>query len=84
MSLSPVATVLADKLTVPVLFVDDCVGEEAEKAVNGLENGQVALLENLRFHEGETDNDPDFARQLAAHADLFVNDAFGTAHRAHA
>ena len=84
MSLSPVATVLADKLSVPVLFVDDCVGEEAEKAVNGLENGQVALLENLRFHEGETDNDPDFAQQLAAHADLFVNDAFGTAHRAHA
>ena len=84
MSLSPVATVLANKLSVPVLFVDDCVGEEAEKAVSGLENGQVALLENLRFHDGETDNDPDFAQQLAAHADLFVNDAFGTAHRAHA
>jgi len=84
MSLSPVATVLANKLSVPVLFVDDCVGEEAEKAVNGLEDGQVALLENLRFHDGETDNDPDFAQQLAAHADLFVNDAFGTAHRAHA
>ena len=84
MSLAPVATVLADKLSVPVLFLKDCVGEETEQAVNGLENGQVALLENLRFHPGETDNDPEFARQLASHADLFVNDAFGTAHRAHA
>ena len=84
MSLAPVATVLADKLSVPVLFLKDCVGEETEQAVNELENGQVALLENLRFHPGETDNDPEFARQLASHADLFVNDAFGTAHRAHA
>ena len=67
-----------------MLFLKDCVGEETEQAVNELENGQVALLENLRFHAGETDNDPEFARQLAAHADLFVNDAFGTAHRAHA
>jgi phosphoglycerate kinase len=84
MSLAPVAKVLADKLSVPVLFLNDCVGEETEVAVNELENGQVALLENLRFHAGETDNDPEFARQLASHADLFVNDAFGTAHRAHA
>ncbi len=84
MSLAPVASVLADKLSVPVLFLKDCVGEETEQAVNELENGQVALLENLRFHPGETDNDPEFARQLASHADLFVNDAFGTAHRAHA
>jgi phosphoglycerate kinase len=84
MSLAPVAAVLADKLSVPVLFLKDCVGEETGAAVNGLENGQVALLENLRFHAGETDNDPAFARQLASHADLFVNDAFGTAHRAHA
>ena len=84
MSLAPVAAVLADKLSVPVLFLQDCVGEETGAAVNGLENGQVALLENLRFHAGETDNDPAFARQLASHADLFVNDAFGTAHRAHA
>lgn len=84
MSLAPVAKVLAGKLSVPVLFLNDCVGEETEQAVNELENGQVALLENLRFHSGETDNDPEFARQLASHADLFVNDAFGTAHRAHA
>ena len=84
MSLAPVAKVLAGKLSVPVLFLNDCVGEETEQAVNELENGQVALLENLRFHSGETDNDPEFARQLASHADLFVSDAFGTAHRAHA
>ena len=84
MSLSPVATVLADKLSVPVLFLADCIGEEVGQAIDNLENGQVALLENLRFHSGETENDPEFARQLAAHADLFVNDAFGTAHRAHA
>jgi phosphoglycerate kinase len=84
MSLAPVATVLAEKLSVPVLFLKDCVGKETGEAVNGLENGQVALLENLRFHAGETDNDLEFARQLASHADLFVNDAFGTAHRAHA
>ena len=67
MSLAPVAKVLAGKLSVPVLFLNDCVGEETEQAVNELENGQVALLENLRFHSGETDNDPEFARQLADH-----------------
>jgi phosphoglycerate kinase len=84
MSLSPVAIDLADKLSVPVLFLNDCIGDEVGQAIDNLENGQVALLENLRFHQGETDNDPEFARQLASHADLFVNDAFGTAHRAHA
>ena len=84
MSLSPVAPVLAQKLGVPVLFLDDCIGEDVESAVNHLENGQVALLENLRFHKGETENDPDFATSLSALADAYVNDAFGTAHRAHA
>lgn len=84
MSLSPVATALADKLSVPVLFLDDCIGDEVGQAIDALEDGQVALLENLRFHAGETENDPEFARQLASHADLFVNDAFGTAHRSHA
>lgn len=84
MSLSPVAIDLADKLSAPVLFLNDCIGDEVGQAIDNLENGQVALLENLRFHQGETDNDPEFARQLASHADLFVNDAFGTAHRAHA
>lgn len=84
MSLSPVAPILSDKLGVPVLFLDDCVGEAVENALNGLGDGQVALLENLRFYAGETDNDSDFASQLARLADAYVNDAFGTAHRAHA
>ena len=84
MSLSSVAVDLADKLSAPVLFLDDCIGADVGQAIDNLENGQVALLENLRFHPGETENDPSFARQLASHADLFVNDAFGTAHRAHA
>ena len=84
MSLAPVARSLADKLSIPVLFLDDCVGEGIVEAVGALENGQVVLLENLRFHSGETNNDPAFAGQLASLADLYVNDAFGTAHRAHA
>ena len=84
MSLAPVARSLADKLSIPVLFLDDCVGEGIVEAVGALENGQVVLLENLRFHSGETDNDPAFAGQLSSLADLYVNDAFGTAHRAHA
>ena len=84
MSLSPVAPILSDKLGVPVLFLDDCVGEAVENALNGLGDGQVALLENLRFYAGETNNDSDFASQLARLADAYVNDAFGTAHRAHA
>ena len=84
MSLGPVAPVLAEKLGVPVLFLNDCVGPDIESAVNQLTDGQIALLESLRFHKGETDNDPDFARQLSNLAEVFVNDAFGTAHRAHA
>ena len=84
MSLSPVAPILSDKLGVPVLFLDDCVGEAVENALNGLGDGQVALLENLRFYAGETDNDSNFSSQLARLADAYVNDAFGTAHRAHA
>ncbi len=63
---------------------DDCVGDYVAAAIAKLENGQVALLENLRFHAEEEGNDPEFAKQLAANADLYVNDAFGTAHRAHA
>lgn len=83
MSLAPVAPLLAKKLGTPVLLLNDCIGDEIEAAVNSLEDGQVALLENLRFHKGETDNDPNFAASLAKLADIFVNDAFGTAHRAH-
>ncbi|MFM1841870.1 MAG: Phosphoglycerate kinase, partial [Cyanobacteriota bacterium] len=68
----------------PVIKCDDCIGTEVSEKIAGLENGQVALLENLRFHAGEEGNDPEFAKALAANADLYVNDAFGTAHRAHA
>ena len=84
MSLAPVAPLLAKKLGSTVLFLDDCVGEKIESAVDSLQDGQVALLENLRFHQGETDNDDVFASKLANLADIYVNDAFGTAHRAHA
>ena len=84
LSLSPVAPILAAKLGLPVLFLEDSIGEAVEAASNSLENGQVALLENLRYHSGETQNDPVFAAKLAKLADYYVNDAFGTAHRAHA
>jgi 3-phosphoglycerate kinase len=84
MSLAPVASLLSDKLSLPVLFLNDCVGSDVENALADIQDGQIALLENLRFHNGETENNPDFARSLASLADVFVNDAFGTAHRAHA
>jgi phosphoglycerate kinase len=84
MSLRPVADALAGLLGAPVAFADDCVGPAAEKAVAALAPGGVLLLENLRFHAAEEENDPAFAKQLAALADVYVNDAFGSAHRAHA
>jgi phosphoglycerate kinase len=84
LSLAPVAPILAGKLGLPVLFLEDSIGESVEATSNSLENGQVALLENLRYHSGETQNDPVFAAKLAKLADYYVNDAFGTAHRAHA
>ncbi|MFH1278883.1 MAG: phosphoglycerate kinase [Candidatus Eisenbacteria bacterium] len=85
MSLAPVAKHLAKLLEgTTVRFVKDCVGEKAENAASMLMPGEVLLLENLRFHAGETDNDPKFAAALAELGDLFANDAFGTAHRAHA
>ncbi len=83
-SLEPVARRLAELLDEDVGFVSDCIGDEVKTAVEDLEPGQVLVLENVRFHKGETKNDPEFARQLASVADEFVNDAFGTAHRAHA
>jgi phosphoglycerate kinase len=83
-SLAPVARTLEARLGAPVAFAPDCVGPEAEKAVAALAPGSVLVLENLRFHAGEEKNDPAFCRQLAALADVYVNDAFGTAHRAHA
>ena len=84
LSLAPVAEVVAAHLGQPVAFCGECVGAEAEAAVAALGDGEVVLLENLRFHVGETKNEPGFAAQLAALADVYVNDAFGTAHRAHA
>jgi phosphoglycerate kinase len=83
-SLKPVADHLRDHLGVPAAFATDCVGPAAERAVAELKPGQVLLLENVRFHPGEEKNDPTFCKQLAALADRYVNDAFGTAHRAHA
>ena len=83
-SLAPVAVSLAELLERPVRFVEDCVGPEAEKAAASLDAGEVLLLENLRFHAGEEENDPQFARSLATLADVYVDDAFGAAHRAHA
>ncbi|TDR94642.1 phosphoglycerate kinase [Enterovirga rhinocerotis] len=83
-SLGPVRAELAKLLGQPVGFADDCIGEAAERAVASLEDGGVLLLENTRFHAGEEKNDPDFAKKLAALGDLYVNDAFSAAHRAHA
>jgi phosphoglycerate kinase len=84
LSLAPVAVRFAELLRAPVRFVEDCVGPDAAKSVESLEKGDVLLLENLRFHPGEEADDPDFARQLASLADVYVDDAFGAAHRAHA
>ncbi|MHB8073616.1 phosphoglycerate kinase [Desulfosporosinus fructosivorans] len=83
-SLAPVAKRLSEKLAQDVQLAADCVGDVAMEAVSKLQDGQVLLLENVRFHAEEEKNDPTFARDLATLAELFVNDAFGTAHRAHA
>jgi Phosphoglycerate kinase len=82
--LDPVATRLRELLGGDLVKTDDCIGADVEKAVEDLPEGGVLLLENVRFHKGEEANDPEFAQQLAALADVYVNDAFGTAHRAHA
>lgn len=82
--LTPVAKRLSELLGQDVTKCDDCVGDSVASIVNAMSNGQVVLLENLRFHNEEEANDPEFAKQLAANADLYVNEAFGTAHRAHA
>ncbi|HEX3561050.1 MAG TPA: phosphoglycerate kinase [Pyrinomonadaceae bacterium] len=83
-SLRPVAEHLSKLLGQPVAFAEDCVGEAALGKVEALKDGDVLLLENLRFHKGEEKNDDAFAKELASLCDLYVNDAFGTAHRAHA
>ena len=83
-SLKPVAEYLANLVDVPVKFASDCIGQVAVEAAANLKPEEILVLENTRFHAGETKNDPEMAKQLASLADVFVNDAFGTAHRAHA
>ena len=83
-TLKPVAERLSEKLGQPVVFAEDLVGESADKAVAGLQNGQVCLLENTRFEAGEEKRDEALCKKLASYCDIYVNDAFGTAHRSHA
>ncbi len=83
-SLEPVSKKLAEILGQEVHFADDCVGDEVKQKADNLKEGEILLLENVRFHAGEKGNDSEFAKQLAELADVYVNDAFGTAHRAHA
>jgi phosphoglycerate kinase len=83
-SLAPVASRLGDLLGRPVTFVPVCIGPDVEDTIDGLSPGEIAVLENLRFHQGEEKNDPAFAAELARSGDLYVNDAFSAAHRAHA
>jgi len=84
LSLVPVQKKLAELLKQPVAMASDCIGPEVKKMVDSLKDGEVLLLENLRFHKAETKNDPKFAKELASLADIYVSDAFGTVHRAHA
>jgi phosphoglycerate kinase len=84
MSLNPCVTVLSALLGKDVAFVDDCIGDKVEDAVHALGDGDVVILENLRYHAQETENESDFAARLARLGEIYVNDAFGTAHRAHA
>ncbi len=82
MSLKPVVKVLSDLIKKPVIFLDDCVGATVEEAVGKMKEGDIILLENLRFQPGEDKNDPEFARQLAALCDIYIDDAFAVSHRA--
>ncbi len=84
LSLKPVAARLADLLGRPVTFVPDCTGEPVEQAIHNLQPGGIILLENLRFHPGETANDPEFAKTLASYGEVYVDDAFAVLHRKHA
>src|SRR3954451_18715570 len=83
-SLKPVAAALSDVIKRPVAFADDCIGEIAERAVAAMKDGEILCLENTRFHAGEEKNDPAFTAELAKLGDIWVNDAFSAAHRAHA
>lgn len=83
-SLKPAADRLSELIGKEIKFASDCIGDEVEKLADSLKEGEVLLLENLRFHKEETDNDPEFAKELAKLGEVYVNDAFGSAHRAHA
>lgn len=83
-SLEPIAAATAQVIGLPVAFASDAIGEKAKSAVDALDDGAIVLLENTRFHKGEEKNDPDFVKALAANGDIYVNDAFSAAHRAHA
>lgn len=83
-SLKPVAEKLSEIIGKNVAFTNDSIGEEVSKKVSEMKNGDILLLENVRFHKGEKENDVEFSKQLAENADIYINDAFGTAHRAHA
>ena len=83
-SLKVTAKRLSDLLDKEVLFTDDCIGEGNDLIIDGMDKGSILLLENLRFYKEEEKNDPGFAKKLASYGDIYVNDAFGTAHRAHA
>ena len=83
-SLAPVAERLSEKLDKKVVLAKDVIGEDAQKCVDAMKPGDIVLLENVRFHKEEEKNDPEFAKKLASFAEIYVNDAFGTAHRAHA
>jgi phosphoglycerate kinase len=84
LKLTPIAKKLSELINKPIIKADDCIGPEVSKQVNSLKNGEILLLENIRFYKQETENNEDFAKELASFADLFVNDAFGAAHRSHA
>ncbi|MEK9827154.1 MAG: phosphoglycerate kinase, partial [Rhodospirillales bacterium] len=84
MSLRPIADAMAAAVSQTVFFAEDCIGEAAESVIRQLKDGDIALLENLRFHAGEEKNDPQFVAALAELGDVYVNDAFSAAHRAHA
>ena len=83
-SLAPIAAELSKLLGKEVKLAKDVIGEDAQALVNNVAEGEAILLENVRFHREETDNEPEFGKKLASFAEVFVNDAFGTAHRAHA
>ncbi len=83
-SLKPVAIRLQELLGQPIAMAPDCIGEQTEQMILSMKNGDVLLLENLRFHSGEKKNDPDFSASLSKNIDVYINNAFGTCHRAHA